>query len=60
MAQVEGREMDGQAARQDQRTQAQQHLQAAQLVAKQLARRVTSERVRVWAYHMRMMLASKD
>ena len=52
--------MDGQAARQDQRTQAQQHLQAAQLVAKQLARRVTSERVRVWAYHMRMMLASKD
>ena len=41
-------------------TPAQAHLAAAQLVAKQLARRVTSERVRVWAYHMRMMLASKD
>lgn len=50
--------MDGQAAQQDQRTQAQQHLQAAQLVAKQLARRVTSERVRVWAYHMKAMLGA--
>ena len=37
-------------------TPAQAHRAAAQLVARQLARRVTSERVRVWAYHIKAML----
>lgn len=39
---------------------AQQHLTAAQLVAKQLSERVTRERVRAWAYHMKMMLADRS
>ena len=40
-------------------SQAAQHLQAAQLVAKQLAVRVTRAGVRTWAYHMKMMLGAK-
>ena len=40
-------------------TPAQAHLAAAQLVAKQLAVRVTRAGVRTWAYHMKMMLGAK-
>lgn len=32
------------------------HLAAAQLVAQQLAVKVTPARVSAWAYHMKMML----
>lgn len=35
------------------------HLVAAQLVAKQLAVRVTRAGVQTWAYHMKMMLGAK-